>query len=61
MRPALVPLTLLLVLLNIGYATAVVQVADQPKVVIVGAGLGLSRRAPPSSTPPCSAPIRRRG
>src|SRR5947207_575851 len=33
MRPALVPLTLLLVLLNVGYAAAMVQVADQPKIV----------------------------
>jgi hypothetical protein len=33
MRPALMPLTLLLALLNVGYATAMVQVADQPKIV----------------------------
>jgi hypothetical protein len=43
MRPALMPLTLLLVFLNIGYATAMVQVADQPKIVtwvLVSAFLG---------------------
>jgi O-antigen ligase len=34
LRPALAPLMLLLVLLNVGYALAVVQVGDQPKPVI---------------------------
>jgi O-Antigen ligase len=34
MRPALSPLVLLLVLMNIGYATAMVPVADQPKLVL---------------------------
>ena len=34
MRPALAPLMLLLVLLNVGYGLAVVQVSDQPKPVI---------------------------
>ena len=34
LRPALAPLMLLLVLLNVGYALAVVQVSDQPKPVI---------------------------
>lgn len=34
MRPALMPLALLLVLINVGYASAMVQVADQPKLVI---------------------------
>lgn len=33
LRPAVAPLILLLVLLNIGYAMAVVQVSDQPKTV----------------------------
>jgi hypothetical protein len=34
LRPALAPLVLLLILLNIGYATAVVQVSDQTKPVL---------------------------
>jgi hypothetical protein len=34
LRPAIVPLVLLLVLLNIGYAIAVVQVSDQTKPVV---------------------------
>ena len=33
LRPALVPLALMLILLNIGYAIAVVQVADEQKAV----------------------------
>src|SRR5947207_7035988 len=33
MRPAQVPLALLLVFVNVGYVTAMVQVADQPKVM----------------------------
>jgi hypothetical protein len=45
MRAALMPLLLLLVLLNIGYATSMVQVADQPKVatwVLVSAFLAVT-------------------
>jgi O-antigen ligase len=34
LRPALAPLILLLVFMNIGYATAMVPVADQPKTVL---------------------------
>src|SRR5262245_29192701 len=34
LRPAVAPLVLLLILLNIGYATAVVQVSDQAKPVL---------------------------
>src|SRR5205823_799395 len=34
LRPTIVPLILLLVLLNIGYAIAVVQVSDQSKPVV---------------------------
>lgn len=34
LQPALAPLLILLVLMNIGYAMAVVQVADQPRLII---------------------------
>ena len=58
LRPALMPLVVLLLLYNIGFSLAVVQVIDETEAGHLGAGLVVSRRRPRSSLPRCSAPTR---